>query len=106
MGFSRRTIFFFFVLANCYSFGQGVTIQGTILDDSTKLPVDYAQIYINDPTNSYWVSTVSNLEGSFTILFPDKYLSDTLRVSLVGFESTKLPISAINNSNGTLGLLA
>lgn len=64
------------------------TILGIILDQSTQKPIPYANIGI--PGSN--IGTISNMDGTFDLLVPDKYLEDTLMVSALGYEFKKIPI--------------
>jgi hypothetical protein len=53
MFFAKRTMSFLFFIVTCDLLAQDVTIQGKMLDDSTNLPIDYVQIYVNDRASNY-----------------------------------------------------
>jgi hypothetical protein len=80
-------------------YAQSFTISGVVVDDNTRGPIAYAQIYLNDIAHNFSVSTVSNLEGNFTLNIPGRYANDILHVSLVGFESKKLFLYDLRNKS-------
>jgi hypothetical protein len=91
---------FLIVTTTCAQSGK---IEGTILarSDSTASskhePIPYAHVHIKDFETNYFISTVSDTEGRFSIIVPDKYQGDTLRITYVGFERMAIPIQSIEN---------
>lgn len=72
------------------SFGQSLTFSGTVTD-TTNTPIEYAAIGIlNKP-----VGTVSNSNGNFSLSLDSSNLTDTLKISSLGYESEELLISKI-----------
>lgn len=83
------TLFFTFFYSS--TFAQ-ITIYGKVLNKDTKEPIVYANIGI---VNSN-IGTISNLDGTFSLLIPQKLSSDTLTFSAIGFEKKALPLSSLN----------
>ena len=87
---------FFLVLLLCgtSSLSQH-RIDGRILEPATRQPVSYANIGI--PNTS--VGTLSNENGTFVLLIPERHRSDTLHFSAIGHETKLIPVkSLLNNS--------
>jgi hypothetical protein len=80
----------FFTISFHASFGQFI-VEGNILNKETQKPISYANIGITN-TN---IGTLSNTDGSFSILIPDKFRSDTLRFSALGFGERAISIQSI-----------
>ena len=70
---------------------QGTTIAGTILDAHTKEPVSYASVYFSGSQ----IGKVSDSAGNFSFHF-NRSSNDTLVVSYIGYESFRIPVSAIS----------
>ena len=74
-------------------FGQ--TYSGKIIDDKTKSPVAYANIGILNKS----IGTVSNGNGHFKLNLPTKIKgTDTLRVSMIGFETKDYIVKDFKNA--------
>jgi hypothetical protein len=69
-----------FTLSSVLTYGQK-TITGKILSTTTKDPIPYANIGI---VNSN-VGTISNFDGSFSIVIPKNLSNDTLTFTSLGF---------------------
>ncbi len=63
------------------SFSQ--TITGIVADKNTQQPIMYANIGVIGKS----VGTVSNEKGQFNLTIPPTLKSDTLKISVVGYES-------------------
>ena len=72
----------FFLLISFFSFGQN-SYTGKIIDASTNEFLSYVNIGIVGKN----VGTVSDLDGNFEIPLEDIYDKDTLRISMIGYES-------------------
>jgi serine beta-lactamase-like protein LACTB len=81
-----RIILLIFLLSTT-GFGQ-ITIKGTVLNRTTQQPVPYANIGIINSN----IGTLSNSDGSFSILIPQKNRGDTLNVSALGFGKKVIPV--------------
>ena len=80
-----------FSLSSNLTFGQK-TIVGRILSKTTKEPIPYANIGI---VNSN-VGTISNFDGSFSIIIPQKLIKDTLTFSSLGFYKDVLEVNLLD----------
>lgn len=71
----------------------GVQLKGLVTDHENKLPLAYASIGIfNKP-----VGTVSDSAGNYTLQMSGENMADTLQISLVGYETMKMPIKEFLN---------
>ncbi|WP_185731324.1 serine hydrolase [Larkinella rosea] len=81
-----RIIPLFFLFATT-GFGQ-LIIKGTVLNQATQQPVPYANIGILNSN----VGTLSNPDGSFSIMIPQKHRKDILHFSALGFRKKAVPM--------------
>ena len=78
---------------------NGGAITGRIFDETTKKPVEFANIILfNKQSNSQVGGIVTNKEGSFTLagIKTGKYY---FQIQFVGYESKKIDNISITNSN-------
>lgn len=75
-----------FLIAPIYCNAQ--TIHGKILDSGSQSPIGYVNIGIIGKD----VGTVSNEQGNFTITLDSQYNRDTLKFSMIGFQSLKYEV--------------
>lgn len=78
--------FLLFTLISFISFGQSQLITGKVIDQSNGQPLSYVNIGVVGKS----VGTVSSEDGRFTLEVGDRYNQDTLRISMVGYESKDL----------------
>ena len=86
----------FFIVA--VSSAQKITIYGTVIDGHTKEPVSYASVYFGHSG----IGKSTDSAGQFTLIAYN-FKDDTLKVSFIGFETYKLPITMLQN-NTTLNI--
>ena len=89
--FLRVWLFSCFVCLNL----QGQTtefIQGKVTDSITKEPISFAFIILNQNN----IGIVANEEGDFKIDVNSKYLSDTLKISCIGYSTKLIEIKKLN----------
>ena len=78
--YRHLTAILLFILLSGLAHGQK-TIVGKILRKTTKEPIPYANIgFVNSN-----VGTISNYDGSFSILIPKRLINDTLTFTSLGF---------------------
>lgn len=70
---------------------QAQEIKGSVMEAVTKKGIPYVNIGI--PGKG--IGTVTDSKGDFELMIPDKYSSDTLWFSCIGFESKDIPIHGI-----------
>lgn len=95
----RRKIFIGFIvlLSSLNTFGQK-TLKGSILNSTTKEPIQFANIGLRKSN----VGTISNQDGSFSLYVPTKFLSDTLLVSTVGYANKIIPLRYLFEKDNTV----
>ena len=86
----------FLIIFRLFAFGQ-IKFSGTIIDNTTRLPIEYANIGLLEKG----VGTVCNSLGKFELLVPDDLVNNLLVISHLGYETTKLKINELkSNSTG------
>ena len=88
-------VLFFFASV---SFGQSLTLSGTVIDGHTKEPISYASVYFARSG----VGKSTDSAGQFTFVL-NNFKDDTLKISFIGFELYKIPITQLQN-NQTLNI--
>lgn len=92
----KATIFISLLLIYCgLSFSQNedsLKISGKVFKSDTKIPIQFANIYV---TNSY-TGTISDSLGNFELRFHKKHMSDSLEISCIGYTKFTYPISLLN----------
>jgi uncharacterized protein YktA (UPF0223 family) len=84
-----------FLLTWCFTAISQTIIEGKLLNDEDKTPIPFANIGIlNTP-----VGTISNQDGTFEIVIPDKHLHDTLLFAALGFERKWFPVQKLLGGN-------
>ncbi len=96
--FKFSILFFVLLFFISVSWGQPLTLSGTVIDAHTKEPVSYASVYF--ARSGVGKSTDSAGQFSFVL---NNFNDDTLKVSFIGFELFKMPISHLQN-NQTLNI--
>lgn len=89
------------LLSSALTYGQK-TIAGRILSGTTHEPIPYANIGI---VNSN-VGTISNYDGSFSILLPQGLINDSLTFSSLGFFRKTMPVSLLKSNKDYTILLS
>ena len=84
------TFILFFFSTSFTTYGQKI-IKGKILNRTTLEPIAYANIGIKNSN----VGTISNLDGSFLLLIPQKLINDTLTFSSLGFGKKIIPAKSL-----------
>ena len=84
-------LFTFFFCFN--AFGQ-TELKGKVVDFATFGPIESASIYVDKTT----VGTVTNADGKFVLLVPEKFKSDTLVISSIGFRSFKTTVGEFDGT--------
>lgn len=76
-----------------FSYSQ-IEIKNKIVDFTKLLPIENASVYIKNTT----IGTVSNSDGKFLLLVPQRLAKDTLVISSIGFKSFKITVEEFDNS--------
>ncbi len=80
------------------SFAQPISFSGTVIDSHTKEPVSFASVYFAGSA----VGKTTDSAGRFSFVL-NNFKDDTLKVSFIGFEIYKMPITHLQN-NQTLNI--
>jgi CubicO group peptidase (beta-lactamase class C family) len=80
------TVYSLFLTAMLVS--SQVLIEGKIINRSTSQPITYANIGIDNKN----VGTISNTDGSFSIVVPKNLTTDTISFSSLGFSGRRIPV--------------
>ena len=73
------------------------SIGGAVLDSNDE-PVTYAHVFLKNYQN---YGTVTNEVGRFSFKLEEAFLSDTLVVSILGFETYYLPLANLSNKDSS-----
>ncbi len=68
-----------------------ITIKGNVTDRENNKPLEYASVSIKGAP----IGTVTNDEGNFVFHIPEKYMADSLLISILGYESYKEKVQNI-----------
>jgi hypothetical protein len=68
-----------------------ITVSGTVTDKETNEPLGSASVFISGEG----MGTITNDLGQFELKVPDKFMSDTLIVSFLGYKKHHSPISQL-----------
>ena len=79
-------------------FAQSTTINGRVLNDSTNVPLMYANVAIKGLP----IGVSTNEIGEFSFHFPDNHINDTLSVSAIGYKSYECVINEILHTDSLL----
>lgn len=72
---------------------QSVNFEGKIIDSRTKAPIAYANIGVVRKN----VGTVSDQAGSFTLNVDSKFAGDTMRISIIGYETLNIAVRELRD---------
>jgi serine beta-lactamase-like protein LACTB len=75
------------LLSSLTSYTQ-ILIKGTIVNKATLEPISYANVGIRHKN----IGTISNLDGSFSIVIPDHLSKDTVTISSLGYKERHIPL--------------
>jgi hypothetical protein len=90
--YRHLTVILLFILLSGLVHGQK-TIVGKVLNKTTHAPIPFANIGV---VNSN-VGTISNMDGSFSILLPQRLNRDTLIFTSLGFFKQGLAVSSLES---------
>jgi len=83
---------------NSFAQGTQIVISGKVVDKGSQESLPYATIRIKDEP----IGVVSNQFGEFTFKVSERYLSDTLIVSTMGYRTFKQVLNHIENRDNLL----
>jgi hypothetical protein len=78
----------------CFSAFSQTELKNSVLDSETFLPLESASVYVKNTT----IGTITNADGKFVLLVPQKYVNDSLVISSIGFKSYKIPVNEFDSS--------
>lgn len=81
------------LLCGFSSFSQ-TELKNSVLDAESFQPLESASVYVQNTT----IGTITNADGKFVLVVPDKFKSDTLVVSSIGFKSYKVLVNEFDSS--------
>ncbi|MCX7550586.1 carboxypeptidase-like regulatory domain-containing protein [Xanthomarina sp. F2636L] len=81
------------LLCGVSAFSQ-TELKNSVLDAETFLPLESASVYVKNTT----IGTITNADGKFVLVVPDRYNLDTLVVSSIGFKSYKIPVNEFDST--------
>jgi hypothetical protein len=79
-----------------------VKLSGKVIDDETKEPLSYASITIKSKP----VGTVTNADGEFEFHLTSLHISDTLMISMLGYNSYSVKVLDIQDPKNLMVRLA
>jgi hypothetical protein len=91
--FRHSILFLVIIFLAPAAFAQQFSFSGTVIDGHTKEPVAYASVYF--ARSGMGKSTDSSGQFSFVL---NNFKDDTLKVSFIGFEIYKIPITQLQNN--------
>ncbi len=77
-----------------------ITIKGWVLEQSNNKPIAYVNIGILNTG----ISTISNEDGSFSLIVPAAYSNDALRSSAIGYSQKDIPVQSFISHEITIYL--
>ena len=69
-------------------------IKNSVLDAETFMPLESASVYVKNTTTG----TITNADGKFVLVVPEKHVRDTLVISSIGYKSYKVPVNEFDSS--------
>ncbi|MGF1635901.1 MAG: carboxypeptidase-like regulatory domain-containing protein, partial [Cyclobacteriaceae bacterium] len=92
----KSIVAFAFLLTSTCAFAQSsVLLKGKILGKGAGAPIPYAHINIQNSG----IGTVANSEGYFSLLVPEKYETETIKISCIGYKNVFYTISKNNTTD-------
>jgi len=73
---------------------------GTIVDINTKKALEYATISVSNSN----ISTVSNMDGGFSLKVPVDLINENIIVNFLGYKSQTLPLKSLTMDKATISL--
>ncbi|CCH53183.1 peptidase M1 membrane alanine aminopeptidase [Fibrisoma limi BUZ 3] len=86
-------ILFSFFSAGAFAQSGYLTLAGKVVSQNKGTPIPLANIAVM----GRGIGTVTNAQGGFSLNVPTAYATDSLQVSCVGYQSTRLALSAVKD---------
>jgi hypothetical protein len=77
-----------------------INVSGRVVDKSSEEGLSYVSIRLKNSSSG----TISNVEGMFSILIPDKHAGDTLQFTRMGYGSREIPIQSLWDKSSIVAL--
>ena len=91
----------FLTLFSHFSWGQTTVVSGIVTEDETGRPVEFAKVYFMGTQ----IGTTTDTSGYFNLKISDKaLLYDTVVISLLGFNTHRIPITKGSEHDFTIQL--
>ena len=91
--FRHSISFLVLIFFTSVSFAQQISFSGTVIDAHTKEPVSFASVYFARSGTG----KTTDSAGQFSFVL-NNFKDDTLKVSFIGFEIYKIPITHLQNN--------
>lgn len=82
----------FFLFISFYSHGQNIEIRGQIIDTESLERLPYCTI----EAPKLQSGTLSNSNGEFTLIIPERNLEDSVTISSMGYESSVMTLAMLS----------
>jgi len=86
-------LFLILIFFTSVSFAQQISFSGTVIDAGTKEPVSFASVYFARSQ----IGKTTDSAGQFSFVI-NNFKDDTLKISFIGFETYKIPITRLQNN--------
>lgn len=93
----NKLIIFFQLFSVSFLCGQNF-IKGAVYNVESSRPLVNVNIYVNNTS----IGTISNEDGDFMLIIPEKLKSYTLIFSLLGFETQEIEIVELQRQNSVV----
>ncbi|OJJ17196.1 hypothetical protein BKI52_31295 [marine bacterium AO1-C] len=68
---------------------NNLVIEGTVYDQSTRKPLEYASVALANNQ----IGTITNVQGKFRLLVPEKYKESFIKISFIGYKTVNYKIT-------------
>ena len=80
------------------TFGQDILLEGQVVDHENNQPLAYAHVFLKDLKKG----TITDLDGKFRMTIGESSMSDTLKISMIGFSTYKISINDYFNRSSNI----
>ena len=88
-------ILHFLLISQLFAQDSLVTFHGFVIDKETSEPLAYANIGLKARS----IGTTTNESGEYQLKVPSSYLSDTLTINFLGYDSYETPLNQLKNES-------
>ncbi len=96
-----KHLFTFFLTTLLFTnnvFSQKVLLEGQVIDQENSQPLAYAHVFLKDLKKG----TITDLDGKFRMTLEENAMTDTLKISMIGFSTYKTSLHDYFNRNSNL----